>query len=321
MRSSGTWLIGSSTEVCTSLSCTSRWSRSQSRLASTLQPSTFSAAHVTLSPSEYEGLSSKIPELLAQLLTGLQPLGTLYLLNLSSALPTLPSDLTLAGFTVLNATENGSIVAQKPVHTSGTSVSLKTSVALRRPANPEKKASKKALWTLSAPSAPAFDAESLLTAADRERPEACEPVTRGAPRRKKACKNCTCGLLELELEEARRANVVLLDGAQDGETKEVSQEEKARLAAAAKAAPNATSSCGNCYLGDAFRCSGCPYRGASVFPKPIMARCSSWPRAQVCLHLSPERRLKSISGWMISNMGYPSTSPFIMLHTTPPHAL
>ncbi|KAH9918236.1 cytokine-induced anti-apoptosis inhibitor 1, Fe-S biogenesis-domain-containing protein [Epithele typhae] len=233
--------------------------------ATTLPESSFASVHITLSPAEYEALAPRIPELLKQLLSGLQPLGTLHLLNLSSSLPTLPSDLTLAGFTVLKVNEDGSLSAQKPAHSAGTSLSLKAPLALRRKADPDRQASKKALWTVTAPSTPSIDAESLLTAADRARPAACEPAVRGAPRRKKACKNCSCGLAELEAEELARSNVVMLDGEVDGKAIEVSQSEKARMVAAAEAAPKATSSCGNCYLGDAFRCSSCPYRGLPAF--------------------------------------------------------
>ena len=93
----------------------------------------------------------------------------------------------------------------------------------------------------------------------------------GGARKKKACKNCTCGLAELEAaeeEEARqgRKRVVLLDGEESGEgVREVEmngkESEKERLMRAAAKTPKATSSCGNCYLGDAFRCSSCPYLG------------------------------------------------------------
>ena len=233
--------------------------------ATTLTPSTFASVHVALSPLEYEALAPRISTLLAQLLTGLEPLGTLHLLNLGDALPTLPSELTLAGFKILAPLADGTLIAQKPAHTAAASLKSAPAAALplRRKADPERKASKKALWTLNAPSTPTIDAESLLTAEDRERPEVCPPVTAGAPRRKKACKNCTCGLAELEAEELKKSKVVLLDGAEDGQTVEVSQSEKERLIAAAAAAPKATSSCGNCYLGDAFRCSECPYRGGS----------------------------------------------------------
>ena len=126
-------------------------------------------------------------------------------------------------------------------------------------------AKKQALWALtSSSSTPLIDAESLLTPADKARPvPACEPVNPAAPRRKKACKNCSCGLAELEEEERKNSKVVVIDGSQFGEAKEVDQSEKERLVNAAKAAPKATSSCGSCFLGDAFRCASCPYLGMS----------------------------------------------------------
>jgi hypothetical protein len=89
----------------------------------------------------------------------------------------------------------------------------------------------------------------------------CEPVNASAPRRKKACKGCTCGLLELEAEEIKGGKVVVIDGTEGGSAVEVAQSEKDRLLTAAQNAPKATSSCGSCYLGDAFRCASCPYLG------------------------------------------------------------
>ncbi|KAH9938253.1 cytokine-induced anti-apoptosis inhibitor 1, Fe-S biogenesis-domain-containing protein [Fomitopsis serialis] len=187
--------------------------------ATTLTPSSFASVHVSLSPPEYEALAPRLSTLLSQLLTGLEPLGTLHILHLGDALPSLPT---------------GHGASAPPEDRCGA------------------QGSKKALWTLNAPSTPTIDAESLLTAEDRERPEVCPPVTAGAPRRKRACKNCTCGLAELEAEEVKNSKVVLLDGAESGQTMEVPQSEKDRC-------------CGNCYLGDAFRCSGCPYRGLPAF--------------------------------------------------------
>ncbi|KAF8901662.1 cytokine-induced anti-apoptosis inhibitor 1, Fe-S biogenesis-domain-containing protein [Gymnopilus junonius] len=239
--------------------------------ATTLTPSSYASVHVTLTQSDYESLIPKLPILLAQLLTGLTPLGTLHLLNLTSALQNLPSELTLAGFNVLSSiAETGSIIAQKPAHSLNASISLKNRPArsiplkLNRKADPAKK---QALWTLtSSSSASLIDAESLLTLADKARPAAtCEPVNPAAPRRKKACKNCSCGLAELEEEERKNSKVVILDGSQSGETREVEQSEKERLVNAAKAAPKATSSCGSCFLGDAFRCASCPYLGLPAF--------------------------------------------------------
>lgn len=57
----------------------------------------------------------------------------------------------------------------------------------------------------------------------------------------KACANCTCGRKQLE-------------------DKVGAEEAKKRLEQGKE-----RSSCGSCYLGDAFRCDGCPYRGLPAF--------------------------------------------------------
>lgn len=240
-------------------------------IATTLEPSAYASVHILLSATEYHTLLPNVSSLLSQILMGLTPLGTLHILNLTAGLLSFPSELTLAGFNVLSALPiEGTIIVQKPAQ-PGTPFPLKdkvevpTSVPLpRRWIDPERKSSKKALWTLSSPATPPIDPESLLTAADRERPiPTCEPVNVNGPRRKKACKGCTCGLAELEAEESQQSKVVILNGNVDGSAVEVAQSEKERLVNAARAAPKATSSCGSCFLGDAFRCASCPYLGLS----------------------------------------------------------
>jgi hypothetical protein len=234
--------------------------------ATTLAASSYSSIHVVLTPPEYSALLSDIQPFLSQVLEGLSPFGKLYLLNLPPDLLNLPQELTLAGFTVLESViqgEDSRVIAHKP--SPAPSTLSDGAVALRQRADPARQSSKKAIWTVSSPSTPSIDAEALLTTADRARPiPTCEPVNSGAPRRKKACKNCTCGLAELEAEEAKSGKVVLLD--EDGAVEVgAGDTEKERLIAAAKAAPKATSSCGSCFLGDAFRCASCPYLGLPAF--------------------------------------------------------
>jgi len=66
---------------------------------------------------------------------------------------------------------------------------------------------------------------------------------------KKACKNCTCGRAEKEQQQ---------DQVQDTQPVEKKTNEPGIV-------KTVNSSCGNCYLGDAFRCGGCPYRGMPSF--------------------------------------------------------
>nr|CAD2191601.1 unnamed protein product [Meloidogyne enterolobii] len=85
-----------------------------------------------------------------------------------------------------------------------------------------------------------IDEDALLEPKDLERPEqksGCGPAKEGGEQKKKrACKNCTCGLAELEDVEDEKVET-----------------------------PQLKSACGNCYLGDAFRCSNCPYMGTPPF--------------------------------------------------------
>lgn len=107
-------------------------------------------------------------------------------------------------------------------------------------------------------------------------------------RKKKACKSCTCGLRELEEEEeAARLNgmsIVKLDeddqdlpsgsatsGGPPGQKTEITEtvvDENGNTRVVKRIqvdTKGATSSCGSCFLGDAFRCSSCPYLGMPAF--------------------------------------------------------
>lgn len=86
-----------------------------------------------------------------------------------------------------------------------------------------------------------LDEDEILTEADKKKPERTEANTNdGELKPKKACANCTCGLAD-----------------------ELEKEAKEKIKKPEESAAN--SSCGSCYLGDAFRCASCPYRGMPAF--------------------------------------------------------
>eukprot|EP00300_Choanocystis_sp_HF-7_P033167 c45461_g1_i1.p1 GENE.c45461_g1_i1~~c45461_g1_i1.p1 ORF type:complete len:268 (+),score=59.24 c45461_g1_i1:30-806(+) len=87
------------------------------------------------------------------------------------------------------------------------------------------------------------DEAELLDETDLVKPQVSQK--KGCPPTRKACKNCSCGRAEQE------AGVQITD----------------TDSAIAQPAAVTPSSCGNCALGDAFRCAGCPFLGAPAFKK------------------------------------------------------
>ncbi|KAI8393323.1 cytokine-induced anti-apoptosis inhibitor 1, Fe-S biogenesis-domain-containing protein [Radiomyces spectabilis] len=144
------------------------------------------------------------------------------------------------------------VVAKSPAYEIGQKMTLN----FRKKANNVTEA-KKTAWVISTDDDVLEDDDELLDEADKIkpskesliRPDDCE-MTDG---RRKACKNCTCGRAEAESGN----NVVSLDLmddiAEDDEIVEVDP------------TPKKTGGCGSCALGDAFRCSTCPYLGMPAF--------------------------------------------------------
>ncbi|KAG8562232.1 hypothetical protein GDO81_015624 [Engystomops pustulosus] len=137
------------------------------------------------------------------------------------------------------------IAARKPNYEVGSSRQLSLS---RRPVTVKPSADPAAvkLWTLSAndmndEDVDLLDSDDLLDQDDLKKPLPsslrASGCGEGSEKKRKACKNCTCGLAEELEEEKSKSN----------------------------APKPASSACGNCYLGDAFRCASCPYLGMPAF--------------------------------------------------------
>lgn len=96
-----------------------------------------------------------------------------------------------------------------------------------------------------------IDEDALLTEKDKAKPTEGEGV--GCPPTRKPCKDCTCGRKE---EEEMKENAT--PGTTTSSVVKMDLEND----------PNDEtfkSACGNCALGDAFRCAGCPYLGQPAF--------------------------------------------------------
>ncbi|KAH6803396.1 Cytokine-induced anti-apoptosis inhibitor 1 [Perilla frutescens var. frutescens] len=84
-----------------------------------------------------------------------------------------------------------------------------------------------------------IDEDSLLTEEDLKKPDLPSVGDCEVGSTRKACKNCSCGRAE--------------------------EEEKVKLGLTMDEINNPQSACGNCGLGDAFRCGTCPYKGLPAF--------------------------------------------------------
>jgi len=84
-----------------------------------------------------------------------------------------------------------------------------------------------------------IDEDSLLSEEDLKKPQLPRVDDCEVGSTRKACKNCTCGRAE--------------------------EEQKVEIGLTTEQISNPKSACGSCGLGDAFRCSTCPYKGLPPF--------------------------------------------------------
>ncbi|XP_017782558.1 PREDICTED: anamorsin homolog [Nicrophorus vespilloides] len=182
-----------------------------------------------INEASFDGvIAYKVPEIndFQKVLSSLKPGGFLILTQSSSDSSQTELNLQIGGFVRVaasNAGEYKQFVCFKPTYTAGSSAEVELLKEVL-------------VWKLSQNvDEDIIDADNLLDEEDLKKPAAESLRVCGTTGKRKACKDCSCGLAqELEAETT-------------------------------SAAPPPKSSCGSCYLGDAFRCASCPYLGMPAF--------------------------------------------------------
>ncbi|KAJ8910782.1 hypothetical protein NQ315_015123 [Exocentrus adspersus] len=169
-------------------------------------------------------------EAFQKLLQILKPGGRIIMSNISDAVK-LKFQLSTNGFMNIQISDDN-VNAIRPLFEVGSSTSLNLP-----------KRSMGAIWKLDDnedDDVETIDPDDLLDEEDLKKPDISSLRVCGTTGKRKACKDCSCGLAEELASEAKAGKVVnTID------------------------APK--SSCGSCYLGDAFRCATCPYLGMPAF--------------------------------------------------------
>jgi hypothetical protein len=199
-------------------------------------------AHNSFDEIKYICDSMPSEDMQAQMLSLLKPLGKLAVERIPDRETgqVLALDLKIQGFIDIMAAKDPLsgerfVVCQKPAWNAG------AAAAVNIPVTQNADAKKWKMDTGDLAEGDLIDEDELLDK-DFKAPAAsgCGDVVEG---KRRACKDCTCGLAEKEAAGESAANAT------------ATIEEKVVRA----------SSCGNCAKGDAFRCAGCPFLGKPAF--------------------------------------------------------
>jgi hypothetical protein len=227
---------------------------------SNYQQSTFDSILSNILTSNFASHSS---EVLANYLKLLKPKG--FLIAFDKETSNLESELKLSGFLNLQREAYDSIVsiyAEKPNFEVGVTRQLKFASKVQEANKKQEVATEKAkVWQFSTNDIQEDDlinTDDLLDETDILKPVIDPKFDCGTSkdRKKKACKNCSCGLAEEIENEALGKQKKNIDS-------------------------NVKSACGSCYLGDAFRCASCPYLGMPAFKPGEKVQLNDFNKADI----------------------------------------